>query len=114
MYGGTQNTTSTSASGTPASFGGGPVPTDLKASSHLAGISSTYNITQQGLTANVSCSNYTNPADWYPIEIETVSVNATFEMDGYVSGIVPVVNTTLPHMICDPGTKCAPDIIRIH
>lgn len=101
-YGGIQDTTSTSASGgTPAAFGGGFVPTFLQASSSLVGLSSTFNIIQQGLTANVSCYNYTNPADWYPIDVQEISVNATIEIDGYINGIFPVSNTTLPRMLCN-------------
>ena len=107
---GPQNALSTSGSGTPAAFGGGPIPTSLDASAGLTGISRTYNIIQQGLTANVSCFNYTDPAEWYPIEIQVISVNASFEMDGYVSGILPVVNTTLPRMSCNPSMKCSRDI----
>lgn len=102
-YGGTQDTTSTSTSGTPASFGGGPVPTNLNASSGLTGISNTYDIIQQGLTANVTCFNYTDPADWYPFEMQAVSVNATLVMDGYVNGVLPAVNTTVPYMSCNPS-----------
>ncbi|KAF8549341.1 hypothetical protein OG21DRAFT_608473 [Imleria badia] len=98
---GPRNAPSISDSGSPAAFGGGPVPTNLDASASLTGISRTYNIIQQGLTANVSCFNYTDPAEWYPIDIQAISVNATFEMDGYVSGILPVVNTTLPRMSCN-------------
>ena len=110
-YGINQNSTSTSVFGAPASFGGGLVPTTLKASSPLLGISRTYNIIQQGLTANVSCYNYTNPADLYPVEIGTDNVTTSADIDG-----VPWSNVigTVPTIACIPGMKYSSDIIWIH
>ena len=100
-YGGIQHTTLTSGPGTPTSFGGGLVPTNLNAGSDLTGISSTYEIVQQGLTANVTCSNYTDPTNWYPIEILAIPAHATLAMVGYNSGVFPVVNTIIPYMRCN-------------
>ena len=110
-YGINKNIASTSAFGAPASFSGGSVPTNLIASFPLVGISSTYEITQQGLTANVSCYNYTNPADLYPVEIGTDNVTTSADIDG-----VPWSNVigTVPTIACIPGMKYSSDIIWIH
>ena len=107
-YGINRNTASTPAFGTPASFGGGPVPTNLIASSPLVGISRTYEITQQGLTANVSCYNYTGPSDSYPVQIGTDSATTTVDIDGspYLSG-----NATVPTTTCIPSMKYSSGII---
>lgn len=53
------------------------------------------------MTANVTCSNYTDPTNWYPIEILAIPAHATLAMVGYNSGVFPVVNTIIPYMRCN-------------
>ncbi|KIJ65842.1 hypothetical protein HYDPIDRAFT_27070 [Hydnomerulius pinastri MD-312] len=74
-YSGTQQAAPLQNSG--INFSGGLVPANLTASQRISGISSNYTAYQQGLTANVTCAEYTNAADWGGLEISQVSASGT-------------------------------------
>ena len=107
-YGINQKIISTSAFGSAVAFGGGLVPTNLQVSPTV-GISQTYEINQQGLTANVSCYNYTTSSS--PVEVGTESATTTTDINGSVWA---TGNATLPSITCIPSTEYSSDIMRCH
>ncbi|KIJ58953.1 hypothetical protein HYDPIDRAFT_44239 [Hydnomerulius pinastri MD-312] len=72
-YDGTQQLAPLENSG--INFSGGYVPGNLTASPDHSGISSTYTVLQQGLTANVTCVEYTSAAEWGGLQVEQTSVS---------------------------------------
>ncbi|KIJ65845.1 hypothetical protein HYDPIDRAFT_27073 [Hydnomerulius pinastri MD-312] len=74
-YNGTQQAAPLQNSG--INFSGGQVPANISAIQWFSGISSNYTVYQQGLTANVTCAEYTSPADWGGLELNQVSVSGS-------------------------------------